>query len=315
MDLISFVHVVRRWLWLIVLAALIAGGVAYAVSKTQPPQYEASTTIQVGAAVYQANPTTGLFQIGQDLAQTYAVFVKTYPVLDATISKLSLPLSTENLSKVVQTRILANTSLLVITVTYPDAARAADIANELAQQLILLSPTPVIRDQQHQIAALQDEIAKTQAQLQTGRSQVDTIDKQLTGTPSPEQTALVAQRQALINQLTASQANLAQMENTLASLQQQGNANTLTVIEQARPPKQPTPNSTLLNTALAAVVAAVLAAGIAFVTEIARQRPHALPAHPGSAVPLQSADMIPLPEPMNHSILRSSGRRKRRIQS
>src|SRR5207253_785297 len=112
----------------------------------------------------------------EQLAQTYVVLVNTYPVLEAVVKKLQLDMAPELLSKTFQTRLVTNTSLLTITVTYSDPVVAADIANELATQLIANSPTNLTDGQKQQLTILQDEIAKAQAQLQTTRSEQKVVE-------------------------------------------------------------------------------------------------------------------------------------------
>src|SRR5262245_23402577 len=155
MELTAYIRLVRRWFWLIALAAILAGSISFIVSRTQPPQYQSTTTIQVGSYLNLANPNTAMIQTGEQLAQTYAALAKTYPVLSSTVDKLNLPFSADQLGRMFQTRLISNTSLLSITVTYTDPVVAADIANELAQELIRNSATNLTKDQQQQLSILQ----------------------------------------------------------------------------------------------------------------------------------------------------------------
>lgn len=45
MDLRAYIRIFRRWLWLIILLALIAAGINFIVSRIQAPQYQAAVTI------------------------------------------------------------------------------------------------------------------------------------------------------------------------------------------------------------------------------------------------------------------------------
>jgi polysaccharide biosynthesis transport protein len=267
MELTAYIRLVRRWFWLIALAAILAGSISFIVSRTQPPQYQSTTTIQVGSYLNLANPNTAMIQTGEQLAQTYAALAKTYPVLSATVDKLQLPFSADQLGRMFQTRLISNTSLLSITVTYTDPVVAADIANELAQELIRNSATNLTKDQQQQLTILQGEIETTRAQLQDARNELATIDANLANVTPEEREVLLARKKELTDQINAAQANLATMTSTVVRLQQEGNINTLTVVEPARISDSPMASSILTNTLLAGLVAAVLAAGVAFLIE------------------------------------------------
>jgi polysaccharide biosynthesis transport protein len=267
MELAAYIRLVRRWFWLIGLAAILAGSVSFIVSRTQPPQYQSTTTIQVGSYLNLANPNAAMIQTGEQLAQTYAALAKTYPVMAATVDKLKLPFSPDRLSRLFQTRIIPSTSLLSITVTYTAPDIAADIANELAQQLIRNSATNLTQDQQQQLVILQGEVETTRAQLQDLRGELSTIDASLDAVSSEEREVLLARKKELTDQINAAQANLAQMTATVVKLQQEGNINTLTVVEPARIPESPVGSSTVTNTLLAGLVAAVLAGVVAFLIE------------------------------------------------
>lgn len=120
----------------------------------------------MGSAQYLQNPNTGLIQTSEQLADTYAVIVKKYPVLEATTNKLQLKIQPTALLSYFQVRVVPNTALLEITVTYPDPVIAADMANALGDELIANSPTVLALDQQAQIKTLQSEIANAQNVLE-----------------------------------------------------------------------------------------------------------------------------------------------------
>ena len=47
MDLRQYWHLLRRWLWLVILGALVGGGLAYVISRNTKPVYQASTTLLI----------------------------------------------------------------------------------------------------------------------------------------------------------------------------------------------------------------------------------------------------------------------------
>ena len=50
MELRYYVALLWRWLWLIVLAALVAAGAAFLISRQSPRIYQASTTLLIRQA-------------------------------------------------------------------------------------------------------------------------------------------------------------------------------------------------------------------------------------------------------------------------
>jgi Mrp family chromosome partitioning ATPase/capsular polysaccharide biosynthesis protein len=267
MEFSVYVRLARRWLWLIILAAVAAGSISFATARTQPPLYQASTTIQVGTYSSLANPDSGMISTAAQLAQTYIALIKTYPVLDAVVSKLQLPMSSGGLSGLFQARLVPNTSLMTITVTYTDPVMASDIANELAAQLIINSPTELTKEQQEQLSILQDEIKQSQLQLQSIRDELKAVDEGLKLLSGQDEAILTQRRVELLNEINTTQGNLASMSNTAATLQNRGNVNSLRVVEPSRIPGGPTNSSPLSGSLIAAAVGAVLAFGVGFIIE------------------------------------------------
>src|SRR6185295_691857 len=120
MELEQYIRLFRKRLWIILLAAILAAGVAYAVRASKPPTYRAAVLISIGRLTTVANIDTSDFQLGQDLAPTYIELAKTNTVLDATVSKLQLPITSAKLRTQIDANLLPNTSLLALGVTTTD---------------------------------------------------------------------------------------------------------------------------------------------------------------------------------------------------
>src|SRR5258708_3402735 len=245
MEFTSYLHLIRRWLWLIVLAAVVSASLVFVISRSQPPRYQASTTIQVGGYSTVPNPSTGMIQTSEQLAETYAALSTTYPIMEAVVNKLQLRVTPDELKNYYQTRLQANASLLKITVTYTDPVVAADIANELGIELIAHSPTNLTESQQQQLAILQDEIKQAEEQLQGAREELKTIEGVLNDPTVEDKGILTVRRTELINEINSTQASLAQMSATASTLQQAGQINSLKVVEPSRIPDAPVVPSTL----------------------------------------------------------------------
>src|SRR5689334_8887627 len=129
MEIIQYLRLLKKWLWLIIILAFIAGGISFVINTGRPPVFEAQTTIAIGHYIDSPNPDSSQIHTGIDLAQTYAQILKTYDVLNATIQELNLSLDVDQLEQLINVRIVTGTSLLVVKVDYTDPVLTADIAN------------------------------------------------------------------------------------------------------------------------------------------------------------------------------------------
>ncbi|CAG1005156.1 MAG: AAA family ATPase [Anaerolinea sp.] len=269
MELSAYFRIIRRWLWLIALAAIIAGSAAYISARTEAPVFRASATIQLGNYLNLTDPNPGMITSAAALAETYMTLLKTSPILQSVVDNLKLPFSPGALAGMFSGRITQGTSFLTLTVVYTDPVIAAEVANELTRQLIENSPTDLTSEQQEQLRILQTEIRAAQAQLTQARDEMNAIDSALqSGTASEEDIAvLTARRAELVKEISETQSNLASMSSTVVQLQQRGTINYIRVIDPARIPTSPSNTNPISNTLVAAAIGAVLAFGVALVIE------------------------------------------------
>lgn len=269
MELSAYFRIIRRCLWLIALAAIIAGSAAYISARTEAPVFRASATIQLGNYLNLTDPNPGMITSAAALAETYMTLLKTSPILQSVVDNLKLPFSPGALAGMFSGRITQGTSFLTLTVVYTDPVIAAEVANELTRQLIENSPTDLTSEQQEQLRILQTEIRAAQAQLTQARDEMNAIDGALqSGTASEEDTAvLTARRAELVKEISETQSNLASMSSTVVQLQQRGTINYIRVIDPARIPTSPANTNPISNTLVAAAIGAVLAFGVALVIE------------------------------------------------
>jgi len=130
MEIRLYYFLFRRWLWLLVLCALLGAGGAYLASLTQEPVYESS------AKAMLVQPSNYLSDIGylsnQQLVQTYAELLLTKPILDEAGLRIGAPVSKGQIT-VQQVR---DTRLLNISAEDNDPNRAALLADTLIDVLI-----------------------------------------------------------------------------------------------------------------------------------------------------------------------------------
>lgn len=260
MEFKQYLSPLIKWWWLILTSTVVAVlATIYAVSQ-QAPIYQARTTLMLGQAINNPNPTGSEFYLGQQLAQTYADLAKREPVQKGTMEILGLDWLPNY-----EVNVVPSTMLIELKLNDTSPERAMVIANELAKQIIIRSPTSAqeLEDQERQefiktqlddleiqIEITQNEIAARQAELAARFSASEIADVQL--------------------QIGALQAKQASLQNNYASLltsSQQGAINSLSVFEFAALPTQPIGPNQTTTVAVAAFFGFVLGAAAAYLLE------------------------------------------------
>jgi len=168
----TFSKIIRRWLWFLVLAAMVAGTVAYVFSMNSINFYEAKVRLLVGPGINSPNPDVTALRAGGQLMQTYAELAVTGPFLQSLIDELNLGISPEELGRKIEVKSNQETQILNIRVLDPDANRAIEIANAAAQALVRLSPsgqegsaTQLENQMSTQARNIEQTIANTEARI------------------------------------------------------------------------------------------------------------------------------------------------------
>jgi non-specific protein-tyrosine kinase len=213
----------------------------------------------VGRALADPNPSNSDIGLTQQLAATYADIATRQPVQNATRQALALPRLPDYTARVVP-----GTQLIEIDVTDISPQRAAAVANELANQLIQLTPTSPGRDSQQQNAFVNSRLQALASQINETETEITKAQQDLANMFSARD---IDQTQTTISSL---QSKLTMMETnyaTLLSTTQRGANNTIDVIEPATPPTAPVGPSKLSLILLGGIIAAVLAVGVAYLLE------------------------------------------------
>lgn len=264
-ELAQYIRLIRRWLWLIVLAAFLAGGAAYLQASRQIDVYRASATISVGSYFQAPNPTAGEIYTGQQLAQNYVVLAKSRSVLEAAIDAGDLPISVGALSDSISASVIEGTTFIRLTATHPDPILVVQMVDEVAKQLILQSPTNLTPEQQAQVDLANREIARLTQQLEQSRQRLAALEAQIAQTTdSAELERLNEQYNTLITQINEASSNIARFTDTIARLQQRTNA--LEIVEPAHSLGK-LPRDIFQTTVLGAMVGAALAFGLVLLLE------------------------------------------------
>lgn len=258
MELYDYIRLLKRWSWLIILAAFLAGGTAFLFRSQQTPKYQAQVMMSVGTYIQAPNPNSAEITTGVELAQTYVHLAKTYTVLEATIQSGNFPITSDALNEALSASEIEDTSLIKIMVSHADPVLAVRLADEVARQLIVNSPSNLTPQQQSQIDLTNAEIARLEKQLEQERLRLETIESQLAITTDPaEYERLTSQYNTVISNINQASSTIAQFSATLSELQQR--TNSLDVVDPARILDTSPGTNTILVTILGAIAGCVMA--------------------------------------------------------
>lgn len=123
-------------IWIILLAAVVAGAAAFCVARfVMTPQYQAAVTMYVNNSAGTGNETSitsSDLTASKSLVDTYAIILKSHTTLDAVLEITALQYSYEELSNMISAAAVNSTEVFRITVTGENPAKAMLIANTIA---------------------------------------------------------------------------------------------------------------------------------------------------------------------------------------
>lgn len=132
-DLLELLNALRKKALFLVLGLLVGAAVAGAWTKFKiTPQYQASSMIYILTKTTSVTSLADL-QIGSQLTVDFTTLATSRPVINEVRSNLNLEsISYEQFVGMLSITNPSNTRILKITVTYPDAETAKEIANAMA---------------------------------------------------------------------------------------------------------------------------------------------------------------------------------------
>jgi polysaccharide biosynthesis transport protein len=252
-NIMDPIYLLWSWVWLILLAGILAGTAAYFVSIHTTPQYETSIRLLVSDPPnMQGLNTSAMINTNtQTMTSTYAQMLVDGPVLQGVIDKLKLPITTDQLKPSISVNVVTNTQLLMVTVRDTNPQRAADIANTLAT----VFTTRILELQSQRYASTQDGLAQQVADME---KQIEDTNNAIATEKDPAQQL---QLQARLTQYRSLYSNLVTNFEQVRMAEAQTSTN-LFVSDPARVPVEPVSPTTSLNTVLA-VLAGILLASVA----------------------------------------------------
>ena len=259
MEFKQYILPLKRWWWLLVAATLIAMVSSYLATVRQPPIYQTLASLMIGQVITDPNPTGAEFTLSRQLAENYAEIANREPVKIATMEALGLSWLPDY-----RATALPNGQFIEIVVTDIVPERAQAVANEIAHQLILRSPTGSQSDEQDRQAFVQNQLDNLQQQITETEAEIQTLREALGGMDSARQ---IADTQVQITALGAKLADLQGIYSDLLANTQGGAINTISVIEEAYKPTVPIGPNKMLIILLSATVGLSLALVAAYVLE------------------------------------------------
>jgi len=202
MDLRKIITLIKKWFWLPILGALIAGAFGYYQSSRETPMFRASTRFVVLRAA-----TTGYDYYAyidyQQLMSTYTQLLSTDALLTQVSEEVGFPVYAGQASA----QQIDETQFVRLTVTHQDPEKAAAIANALVSVLIdqndqlqsvryetteqnlqdradqALEQMGVLQDQIEELSltTLEEQITQVQTQIDDLQSQVTDLEFKIAG--------------------------------------------------------------------------------------------------------------------------------------
>ncbi len=264
MELRQYLKVFKKWLWLIALVAVVAGGASYYATSQLPRLYQSTAKVMVGESYQKPNATAGDIATGSILAETYIQLVETTAVLRGVKEQLGLSASVGELRNAVSASAIQRTQFLEVRATDTEPKRAALIANAVAEQLKLLGPASSNETIQKQREFVTEQIQDLEAKIEKSETEIAQLEEALKATTSVREAAEKrADVDRLRGQIATYQQNYTQFINFLAP----SSPNTLSILEPAEPPNQPFSPNLPLNVGLAVAIGIILATAVVFLIE------------------------------------------------
>ena len=258
MDFSRVVSTVRKWWWLIALSTLLGMAAGYMAQQRLPAVYNATATVMVGRAIENPNPTNSEISLGQQLALTYGEIARRRPVQEA--AKAALGITSLPEYSVFQ---VPNTQLLELRVSDVDTQRAQAVANELARQLIALSPSAEGNLTSDRRQFLETQVAELEVNISDTKDRIAELNQALASMYSAREIA------ATDEQIAALERKLRDYQDTYASLLNslKGGVNSLEVVEWAEAPEAPVGSGAVQSILVVGAIGLLLSLGTALLLE------------------------------------------------
>ena len=170
LDLRQLAQRARKWWWVIVAIPAALAILAFVYTSRQSPLYLSEVSLEVKTSTTD-NAYDALLG-SERQAKTYQRLVKNTDVLTAAGARLDPPMTADELSNMVSSRVEPDTSLLLIGVSNADPEQAATIANLVADEVVALVAQRNSTEISLRTSDLQTNIDSLQKQIDADRGKV-----------------------------------------------------------------------------------------------------------------------------------------------
>ncbi|MEM7330679.1 MAG: polysaccharide biosynthesis tyrosine autokinase [Chloroflexota bacterium] len=256
LNIKEYLAPILKWWWLILLTTAVAGGTSYFASNEQEEAFRATTTLMVGNAFDSERPVTSEISMAATLASFYVDMANRNEVRRETAEALGL----RQLPSRIAVR-QVDDIFIDITITDSNAERAQAVANELARQLILRTPSAE-EDDSFAVSLLGD----FENQINQTTTQIELKQQEIALAQSAQE---ISQLQDELRALESTKSQLTKDYTSLLQSSGQSATNTISVLEPALLPQRPivTSSSSMSVVLTAAGIGLVLSATAAYVLE------------------------------------------------
>jgi capsular exopolysaccharide synthesis family protein len=252
----------RQWWWLLILAPLVAGSVAFFQVSRQQELYSASATVEINPPTLG---TTSYSYYDPTIVSTYRELITTSAVLGPLIERLDLSISEGQLRSQISTEPIDNTRLMRISVSDTDPATAAFLANEIAIDFAAFAQERTEELTSPLRSAIDQQIEKTSADIATTQQLINDL-LESPDAASVETTARIETLRQNVQDLQGTYRELVVSANRM-DLEAASAQTGVVVVQQATPPGAPYAPDVRLYTMLAAFAGLCLAIGAIAVYE------------------------------------------------
>jgi capsular exopolysaccharide synthesis family protein len=256
MDLSRYFKIALRWWWLVVLSMLLSAGMSYWYSQRLPKIYSARATLSIGSNILESpNPDVRALTSIVTLAEVYAELAKRPPLAQAVIDKLGLDLLPPQLGGMINTSVIPKAQLLEIYVMDVNPKRAQLLANTIAEELILQSPTGA-QGQQQRETFIHSQLNDLQLKIEDTDQKIKALKDTLPGLTSAVE---IAEAQSKLSGLERLKSEYQTGYNQFLANLADASINRLAIFETAIEPTKPISPNIMLNVLIATAAGLVLA--------------------------------------------------------
>jgi polysaccharide biosynthesis transport protein len=207
MEIRTYLLLLRKWAWLLILGTVVGGVASFAYSLSQPTIYQTSTRIMVSRSQEQDNPYYNAYNDIQ-LAQSYSQILNTQKIMQNLSAKLGYPVGSSQIS----VKQITDSQVIVLSVIDGDPKKAAEIANSLVEVFINNNQSNQDARYQKTENSLKEQIAKVEAQIATLQTDMSQVKESSLETQKQQ---IEEQSKQIENMLTAANNEVIQIETQL----------------------------------------------------------------------------------------------------